>query len=161
MVEGLYKNLKFEKLFDFLDKNFYAIYKIGILLKERKILIAKEKNFEKDFFECKFVGKSVKKVYDEIFNFLMEKFKKEGFYLIEKDDRFYRAIIFRFIKFCEKHENIKKFYVLFENDEYKMQKVMGELIDDFLRCDKCMHVVLMIEGFENGINLEFIGFHRI
>lgn len=67
------KKIRFEDLTEFLNKNFYKIITIEILLNEKKILIKLEENSKKEYFGCEFKGKSVKDVYVMIYNFSMEK----------------------------------------------------------------------------------------
>jgi len=158
MESEIFKKIEFEDLFDFLDKNFYKISKIGVF-RRGSVKVAMYDSYEgisiRRFFESEFEDSFID-VYNKIYDFVMEKLKNDGFYLVDTDDRYHKAVVYKFIKFCEKHEDIKKLYILFENDEYKLEKVMEEKMNDFFRCENCEHFFLMIEDFEGGINFEFI-----
>jgi len=152
--------LNFENLIEFLDKNFYKLKSINILYNEKKIVIKMSANRNKNDVEFEFDGKSFKDVYLKIFNFVMEKFKKDGFYLVEKSDVFRLVFFYRFVKFCEKHQFVKNLYIIFENDENKMMQEMKELLDDYIKCEECVHVMFsnaIVE--ENDIIFEFRGFY--
>jgi len=161
MEIGTIKKIRFEDLIEFLNKNLYKIITIEILLNEKKILIKLEENSNKEYFECEFKGKSVKDVYVMIYNFSMEKLQKDGFYLAEKSDVFGRIIFYRFIKFCKKHEYVKNLYLIYENDENKMLQEMKEMVDDYLKCEECLHTHIAHARLEDVIIIEFKGFDRI
>jgi len=160
MASETIKKIGFKDLLGFLDKNFYKISSIEILFSEKKILIKLGGNSKKEVFECEFKDKGVKDVYVMIYNFTMEKLKKDGFYLAEKSDVFGAVVFYRFIKFCEKHEHVKNLYLIYENDENKMFREMKEMLDDYLKCEDCLHVSVNHAKIDDAIIIEFKGFER-
>lgn len=159
----VFKKIKFDELFEFLNKNFYKIFKIGVL-RRGSIKIAIESNYKeipiREFFECKFKD-DFKDVFNKVRDFIFERLKRDGYYLVDVDGRDIIITFFKFVKFCERHEDIKKLYILFDNNEYKIQKIMDKEFEDFLRCKRCKNGILAIENFGGGVNFEFMGFELI